>query len=175
MTYAQGQTTQQTEYEKVDRKVFTGRITKDLDLREVNGDSVLNIDFAMDVKALESGTQFAQISLWGEEARIANFLLRKGDNIVGSGVVHWREWTNQQGQSGRSLEYKYPTLNLDLKHIKTFIRQEIAAALSELKPQAQAPQPTQPQPQTPTPPAQPQAAPQQEEPLIDITDQDLPF
>ena len=173
MSYANAAPQAEAQYEKVDRKVFTGRITKDLVLNETqNGNSVLNIDFAMDIKALETGTQFARITLWGEEAQIASHFLSKGDNIVGSGVVKWEEWNNN-GKSGRNLIYDYPTIHFNLEQLKEFIRMEIGIALQNLN-GVQEPDVEETVPET-QPAPQPDVEEEFGDPTLDLQSADLPF
>lgn len=155
-----------------DTIVFGGTITQDPELRYTDsGKAVLNLDFVMNSTKVEGGSQFARVTFWEDKAVIASHFLKKGDRFTGVGERNWREYTRNDGTTGRSLEYERASLHLDLMQLVDLIRGEIGLALQSLQqPQQKSPTPvqTQPQPQ-PIPNAQP------EEPMIQIDSQELPF
>ena len=162
-------------------KAFGGRVTKDIELRTTqNGNTVVNIDFAMDMPS--GNSQFAQVTYWGTDANIAADFLAKGSPISGTGKAYFENWTSQDGsKSGQNLKYDGYTLNLSAKEtaalIGVIVKRDIEIALAALKTpvamqETQAPAP---QAQAPVQQQAPAAPVVQDEPVLDITADDLPF
>lgn len=163
---------QPQQYPKRDTVVFGGTVTKDPELRQTqNGQAVLNLDFVMNSTRVENGSQFARVTFWEEKARMVAYFIKKGDRFTGVGERVWKEWTDDTGTTHKNLEYERASIHLDLTQLVELVRTEIQHALQNAQPQ------TQSQPQSDQPQAQPQAKTQEwdEEPILSIDDDSLPF
>lgn len=177
---------QAQQYQKRTKQTFAGKITQDLvvEYAQQTGNPYLRINFIIENEKLENGGQWAQITIFGEDAKILAYLLEKNDAFVGTGYAKWETYTDRQGEEKKSLSYDYPSVHLDFKNIKKFVRTELAVALQELQKQPQSSQP-QAQPQSAQPQVQAQSQPQvqpqaqtpvfEEEPILSIDESDLPF
>lgn len=172
---------QAQQYPKRTKQTFAGKITQDLvvEYAQQTGNPYLRINFIIENEKLENGGQWAQITIFGEDAKILAYLLEKNDVFVGTGYAKWETYTDRQGEERKSLSYDYPSVHLDFKNIKKFVRTELAVALQDLQKQ---PQSEQPQPQAqPQAQEQPQTQPQtqtqatEKEPVLSIDDDMLPF
>lgn len=185
MTYGTQQTQAPVEYEKVTRRTFTGRvINKPVVNTTQTGRKVTNVSFWIDDERYETGSEAAQITLWGDIAYTAAAFLDKNSKIIGSGVVKKSTYQNRDGETVEKLEFDNASIHLDLEQMRDLIRGEINLALKGFSPapiEATTPatQPTQAPAETPTgfsqPPAAPNAPAQETAPELSVFDDSLPF
>lgn len=95
-----------------------GRLTDDPQLRfTAGGKAVCSFRVAAsDSKKDDRGNWetteqiFIGVSLWEAEAEIAAESYQKGDRVLVTGRIYEREYEKRDGEKGRSLEVKFPTV-----------------------------------------------------------------
>lgn len=155
---------------------FAGRVTRDFELFTTNNGNVgVNIDFAMD--SIKQGTIFGRVTYWGTTAQIAVDFLGKGDVISGTGKRYWKTYPKNDGTEGRQLTYDGLTLLFDISDTLSLIQRVVNKSIADIgtvaptTPKVETAQPQAPVAPTPTP----QVAVQEEEELISIDSEELPF
>lgn len=133
----------------VNNVVLIGRLTKDVELRKTtSGNSVVSFTLAVNrdfVKEGQQETDFIQCQAWNKTAELMNEYLHKGSMIAVQGRISVREYDNPKTQS------------------RQWITEVIVNNIQFLEPKTQ----TQPKPKT--------VKAEQEQPIPDISSDDLPF
>ena len=139
--------------------VFTGRITKDLEVKEVSNDmKVLNFSIAVDNPYKKDDVSFLDIVAFGNKAENTAKFCSKGSKVAVTGTVKQERFTDKEGKN-RSV-VRFNANNIEFLDSKS---------QSNGQSQQQSGQ------------AKPQQAPAKDNPFanpngpIDITDDDLPF
>ena len=86
-----------------------GRVSTDIEVRDVNGRNVANFNVASqnrhkDPQTGEYGTNFYRVSAWGQAADTASKFLKKGHRVCVSGDLVIREFTRNDGTKGTAVE-----------------------------------------------------------------------
>lgn len=186
MTYNYGATApapQAQEREPKKAVVFTGRISRDIVVNTTQkGQQVTNINIAID--QIKGETQWAQATFWGTDAQLAADFLAKGDTLSASGLMYMKSYQKNDGTQGSQLQFDSCSLLLSAPKTMDLISRIVDAKLANLQPQVEQPAPTQVQAthqgaeqmiqQAVAQPNVEVVAPQ-DEPIIDITSEELPF
>jgi single-strand DNA-binding protein len=93
---------------------FSGNVGKASDIRYTqNGDAVLQ--FSVAVRSgfgKNENTTWVSCNLWGKRAESLSPYIQKGTQVVVSGELNNRKWTNKEGQDQLSLEVRVNDLTL---------------------------------------------------------------
>lgn len=88
--------------------IIKGRLTKDPELRQTpNGNSVCNISVAVDRSYSKDGekqTDFFDCTFWKGGAEFVNHYFRKGQEIIVSGEMQSRKYTDKDGNNRTAWE-----------------------------------------------------------------------
>lgn len=93
---------------------FSGNVGKASDIRYTqNGDAVLQ--FSLAVRSgfgKNENTVWVACNLWGKRAESLSPYIQKGSQVVVSGELNNRKWTNKEGQDQLSLEVRVNEITL---------------------------------------------------------------
>ena len=93
------------------RTILAGNLTRDPDIRYTQGGTaVCDLGLAINDKRKDSSGQwvddvlFADVTVWGRTAEIAEKYLHKGDSALIEGKLKLDQWTDQSGQKRLKLK-----------------------------------------------------------------------
>lgn len=90
--------------------VISGNATRDAELRQVGGSSVLEFGVCVnDRRKNEAGEwvdvpNFVDCTMWGKRAEALAPMITKGKALTVSGRLHWRQWQGKDGSSRSKLD-----------------------------------------------------------------------
>ena len=85
--------------------LFVGRLTRDPEVRFVNGTAVVNLGLAMNEKfknkegALIEKAAFAECEAWGSGAEVIGNSFRKGDRMLVEAKLQTQSWKAEDGSN----------------------------------------------------------------------------
>jgi len=83
----------------INRFVFSGRLTKDIELKKTSsGTSVATFSLAVDRMKKEDGADFPNIVVWKQQAEFLSKYARKGTKVIMEGRVQTRSYDGQNGK-----------------------------------------------------------------------------
>lgn len=175
--YNSGNAPQKPQYEAKETAVFGGIVTQPPRTFETSNGYGVNVNIVTNYKTKTGEVKplYSQLTLFGSQGDFALDFLEVGDGVTGVGEKSWNIWTDQQGQQRKDLRITVKSLNLPINKVADLMVRIIDSKLgaSQEQPQVQPEQaPTVEQPAQPAQPVQPV---QEEEPILDISDDDLPF
>ena len=96
----------------INRVIITGNLTKDPDLRTFpdGGTSVCTLRVAVNGRRRnatgqwEDAPNYFDVTVWGQQGENCAKYLSKGRPIAVDGRLHWREWSDQNGQKRQSVD-----------------------------------------------------------------------
>jgi len=181
--------------------ILVGNLTRDIELIYTqSGTGIAKTAIATSRKYTSNGEKkedvcFVDIAFFGRSAEIANQYLHKGSKVLVEGRLNFEQWVDQNGQKRSKHSVVVESMQmLDSRPADAgapqgggYAPQQAAPAQGYAAPQGQAPQVGGYAPQGQAPqaaPAQgyaapqgqaPQAVPQQEVPVVDINEDEIPF
>lgn len=90
--------------------VISGNATRDAELRQVGGSSVLEFGVCVnDRRKNEAGEwvdvpNFVDCTMWGKRAEALAPMITKGKALTVSGRLHWRQWQGKDGSTRSKLD-----------------------------------------------------------------------
>lgn len=90
--------------------VVSGNATRDAELRQVGGSSVLEFGVCVnDRRKNEAGEwvdvpNFVDVTMWGKRAEALAPMITKGKALTVSGRLHWRQWQGKDGSTRSKLD-----------------------------------------------------------------------
>lgn len=90
--------------------VISGNATRDAELRQVGGSSVLEFGVCVnDRRKNEAGEwvdvpNFVDVTMWGKRAEALAPMITKGKALTVSGRLHWRQWQGKDGSTRSKLD-----------------------------------------------------------------------
>jgi single-strand DNA-binding protein len=95
----------------INRVIITGNLTKDPETRAAGSTTVCSLRVACngrrknnDTGQWEEQPNFFDVSVWGAQGENCAKYLSKGRGVAVDGRLHWREWTDQQGNKRQSVD-----------------------------------------------------------------------
>ena len=95
----------------INRVVLTGNLTKDPELRSLNGgNSVCKLRLAVNTRRKGQDGQWTEkpnyfdVTVWGQQGENCATYLQKGRPVAIDGRLEWREWDDQQGNKRQAVE-----------------------------------------------------------------------
>lgn len=74
---------------------FTGRLTKDAQIKSVNGKTLMELDVANNIGYGDyAKTNWLKVKMWGERANNIAPIFKKGALVTGCGELSTNEWTS---------------------------------------------------------------------------------
>lgn len=74
---------------------FTGRLTKDAQIKNVNGKTLMELDVANNIGYGDyAKTNWLKVKMWGERANNIAPIFKKGALVTGQGELSTNEWTS---------------------------------------------------------------------------------
>lgn len=74
---------------------FTGRLTKDAAIKNVNGKTLMELDVANNVGYGDyAKTNWLKVKMWGDRCNNVAPIFKKGSLVTGQGELSTNEWTN---------------------------------------------------------------------------------
>lgn len=74
---------------------FTGRLTKDAQIKNVNGKTLMELDVANNIGYGDyAKTNWLKVKMWGERANNIVPIFKKGALVTGQGELSTNEWTS---------------------------------------------------------------------------------
>lgn len=74
---------------------FTGRLTKDAAIKNVNGKTLMELDVANNVGYGDyAKTNWLKVKMWGDRCNNIAPIFKKGSLVTGQGELSTNEWTN---------------------------------------------------------------------------------
>jgi len=78
---------------------FTGRCTKDAQIKNVNGKTLMEVDVANNIGYGDyAKTNWLKVKMWGDRCNNIVDIFKKGSLITASGELSTNEWTSQTGE-----------------------------------------------------------------------------
>lgn len=173
--YNNGNAPQKPQYETKETAVFGGIVTQPPRTFETSNGYGVNVNIVTNYKAASGEVKplYSQLTLFGSQGDFALDFLEVGDGVSGVGDKSWNVWTDNTGQQRRDLRITVKSLNIPINKVADLIVKIVDSRVG-----GNAPQP-QPELADPTPEPVPTPAPTTpepvEEPVLDITSDDLPF
>lgn len=181
--YNNGNAPQKPQYEAKETAVFGGIVTQVPRTFETSNGYGVNVNIVTNYKAKSGEVKplYSQLTLFGSQGDFALDFLEVGDGVTGVGEKSWNVWTDQEGKQRKDLRITVKSLNLPINKVADLVLRIVDSRVGNVQPETevtqeqQVPAPApQAQPQAPAPTPSPQA-PVEEEPVLDITSDDLPF
>lgn len=77
---------------------FTGRVTRDALLKQVNNKSLMEVSVANNIGFGDyAKTNWLKVKMWGERVNNVCHLFTKGSLVAGQGELALSEWTDKDG------------------------------------------------------------------------------
>lgn len=74
---------------------FTGRLTKDAQIKNVNGKTLMELDVANNVGYGDyAKTNWLKVKMWGDRCNNIAPIFKKGSLVTGQGELSTNEWTS---------------------------------------------------------------------------------
>lgn len=74
---------------------FTGRLTKDAAIKDVNGKTLMELDVANNIGYGDyAKTNWLKVKMWGDRCNNIAPIFKKGSLVSGQGELNITEWTN---------------------------------------------------------------------------------
>lgn len=74
---------------------FTGRLTKDAQIKNVNGKTLMELDVANNIGYGDyAKTNWLKVKMWGDRANNIAPIFKKGSLVTGCGELSTNEWTS---------------------------------------------------------------------------------
>lgn len=74
---------------------FTGRLTKDAQIKSVNGKTLMELDVANNIGYGDyAKTNWLKVKMWGERVNNIAPIFKKGALVTGQGELSTNEWTS---------------------------------------------------------------------------------
>ena len=165
----------------INKVIIVGRLGNDPEIRTIpNGEAVANISVATSESWTDKNTgerrevtEWHRIVFYRRQAEVVGEYLRKGSQIYVEGRLRTRKWQDQNGQDRYTTEIQGDVMQM-LDSRNTSNQSGDSAYAQQSAPQQYATQPNYAS-QTTSRPAPKPAPAQQNEPLLDSFDDDIPF
>ena len=88
---------------------LVGRLTRDPERKDIGSTSLLNLRLAFSASSKQGDTwedvpQYVDVTVWGKYGDALEPYMHKGDQIVVSGRLAWREWEQPDGTKRQAHE-----------------------------------------------------------------------
>lgn len=78
---------------------FTGRCTKDAQVKNVNGKTLMEVDVANNIGYGDyAKTNWLKVKMWGDRCNNIVDIFKKGSLVTAAGELSTNEWTSQTGE-----------------------------------------------------------------------------
>ena len=95
---------------------FTGRLTKDAVVKNINGKTLVELDVANNVGFGDfARTNWLKVEWWGDRGANAAPIFTKGALVSGSGEISLETYTTKEGAEKAYLKVKVFGMNLEYK------------------------------------------------------------
>jgi single-strand DNA-binding protein len=95
----------------INRVIITGNLTRDPELRAAGPTSVCGLRIACNGRRKNNETgqwedqpNYFDVTVWGQQGENCSKYLSKGRGVAIDGRLHWREWTDKEGQKRQSVD-----------------------------------------------------------------------
>jgi single-strand DNA-binding protein len=95
----------------INRVIITGNLTRDPEVRAAGTTSVTSLRVACNGRRKNSDTgqwedqpNYFDVTVWGAQGENCSKFLSKGRPVAVDGRLHWREWTDKDGQKRQSVD-----------------------------------------------------------------------
>jgi single-strand DNA-binding protein len=95
----------------INRVIITGNLTRDPEQRAAGSTSVTSLRVACngrrknnDTGQWEDQPNYFDVTVWGAQGENCAKFLSKGRPVAVDGRLHWREWTDKEGQKRQSVD-----------------------------------------------------------------------
>ena len=79
---------------------FTGRLTKDAAIKQVNGKTIMEVDVANNIGYGQyAKTNWLKVKMWGDRCNNIAPIFKKGSLVAGSGELSTNVWKNNAGDN----------------------------------------------------------------------------
>ncbi len=171
--YNNGNAPQKPQYESKETAIFGGIVTQPPRTFDTSNGYGVNVNIVTNYKAASGEVKplYSQLTLFGSQGDFALDFLEVGDGVSGVGDKSWNVWTDNAGQQRRDLRITVKSLNIPINKVADLIVKIVDSRVGGNAPQPELAEPTPEQ----APTAPPTTSELFEEPVLDITNDDLPF